>query len=433
MKNMVIKIFISGMNKFGFYYFNNNLITIKFYCTYHWNVNAIKKYGWIAKMTEHVPDARFVEFLDDGNLHVHIKKALDESVIIAVTDESGAILYVNEQFCNISKYSKEELIGQNHRILKSGFHSPEFYSSLWKTISDGEIWRGELKNTAKDGSHYWVKTVIVPILSKSGTKEYVAIRTDITARKELEEKLQQTLKKSRDIIQQQQSLEKAKAEFLSMISHELKTPLTPILAYLSALLDPQIMGKLSERQHKTIEIIQSNTKQMHKIINDIFYLQKLELGQIKFEYSYFLVDELVQKIIDNYRFNETVKFVKKVPESLTLNSDSQRIEQILNNLVSNSLKFIDKNTGIISIHAEQKNNYVHFSVRDNGIGIPLSQQQNLFKKFYQIDTSNTREHDGTGLGLSICRHTVDRLGGTMGIESEIGVGSTFHFTIPDKS
>ncbi|MFQ5476395.1 MAG: ATP-binding protein [Nitrosopumilus sp.] len=384
-------------------------------------------------MTKHAIDTNLVEFLDDGNLNYQIKKAIDDSIIIAVTDEDGKIIHVNDRFCKVSKYPKEELLGKNHRILKSGFHPPEFYSSIWKTISNGETWRGEIKNKAKDGSFYWVKTVIVPSLSKDGKKEYIAIRTEITARKELEEKLQQNLKKSKDIIQQQKNIEKAKSEFLSMISHELKTPLTPILAYLSALLDPQIMGKLSERQHKTIETIHSNTKQLQKIIDDIFYLQKLELGQIKFEYQTFLVDGLIQKIIDNYRFNEKVKFVKKVPELLTLESDSQRIEQILNNLVNNSLKFIDKNTGIIVIHAEQKDNYVQFSVRDNGYGIHLDLQKNLFKKFYQIDTSSTRERNGTGLGLSICKHTVEQLGGTIGVESEIGVGSTFHFTIPNNS
>lgn len=134
-------------------------------------------------------DSNYVQFLDSGAVNYKIKKALDESIIIAITDEDGTIIYVNDRFCDISKYFKEELIGKNHRMLKSGFHSPEFYSSLWKTISNGETWHGEIKNRAKDGSYYWVKTIIVPSLSQAGKKEYIAIRTEITARKQLEAKL----------------------------------------------------------------------------------------------------------------------------------------------------------------------------------------------------------------------------------------------------
>ena len=383
-------------------------------------------------MGKRIIDPDFIQFLEDGNTNHQIKTAIDESIIIAVTDGDGTITYVNDQFCKVSKYSKEELIGKNHRILKSGFHSPEFYSSLWKTISNGETWKGEIKNTAKDGSEYWVKTVIVPSISKSGKKEFIAIRTEITARKQLEEKLKEDLTKSKNIIQEQKNTEKAKGEFLSMISHELKTPLTPIMAYLSALLDPQIMGKLSERQYSTVGTIQSNAKQLQKIIEDIFYLQKLELGQIKFEHQFFLVDDVIQKIIDNYNFNNTIKFVKRVPEALTLESDSQRIEQVLNNLVNNSIKFVDKNSGIIEIRVEEKEGFVQFIVRDNGYGVPQDKQKELFKKFYQVDSSITRETDGTGLGLSICKHIVEQLGGTIGVESEMDIGSTFYFKIPNN-
>ncbi len=124
----------------------------------------------------------------------YLLNAINNSVIVAVTDKNGTITFVNKKFCQISKYLESELLGQNHRILKSGYHSVEFYLAMWATISKGKIWTGEIKNKAKDGSYYWVKTTIVPILNdKKDIVQYVSIRTDITKQKNSEEKLNQAL------------------------------------------------------------------------------------------------------------------------------------------------------------------------------------------------------------------------------------------------
>src|SRR6476660_2354981 len=125
-----------------------------------------------------------------------LENILDQSFIIAITDKNGTITYSNEQFCKITKYNNSELIGNNNSILKSGFHRDEFYADIWKTISSGKTWSGEIKNRAKGGTFYWVKTTIVPSLDNAGIPEqYIAISSDITLHKENEEKLKENMMK----------------------------------------------------------------------------------------------------------------------------------------------------------------------------------------------------------------------------------------------
>ena len=146
-----------------------------------------------------------------------IKFALDQSSILAITNQQGVILYVNDQFCNISQYSQQELLGQDHRIINSGYHSKEFMRNLWTTIASGSVWKGEIKNRAKDGTHYWVDTTIVPFLNAEGKPyQYVAIRNDITEKKQMEADLMRTAQLS------------LLGELAASLAHEIKNPLAGI-------------------------------------------------------------------------------------------------------------------------------------------------------------------------------------------------------------
>jgi PAS domain S-box-containing protein len=356
-----------------------------------------------------------------------ITNALDESAIVAITDNQGRIISVNDKFCEISKYSREELIGKNHRLLKSEFHSHEFFKKLWETISSGKVWTGDIKNKAKDGTYYWVKTSITPLLGHDGKPErYIAIRTDITKQKNTEEQLSISLEENKKV-------DKLKEEFMTMISHELKTPLTPITLWAGALKDENIMGKLSEEQLEAINTISNAADELTCLVGDIFDSYKLDLNQLKFSHKKIDVDELMNNV-----YEQSQKICEKKGVILentsqkmdTMYGDEKRIIQILKNMVNNSVDFVSPNDGKIIINVSEKGDSLIFSVRDNGIGISEENQKHVFKKFYQVDTSTTREHGGSGLGLSICQGLVIGMGGNIWFESKIGEGTVFYFSLP---
>ncbi|MCH9040861.1 MAG: ATP-binding protein [Nitrosopumilus sp.] len=370
--------------------------------------------------------------------------AIDEADIIAKTDKNGNITYVNKKFCEISKYSYNELIGKNHRLLKSDRHPPEFYDDLWDTISSGRIWRGEIQNRAKDGSYYWVKTVIVPQIGYDGKpEEYLAIRTDITNRKLSEKKLEQAFEK----IKQNESMikmqleeikisEKQKDEFASMISHELKSPLTPIIGYCDLLKQPELSKDYTDLHLEAIDEISSNAQRLERITMDLLDINKLHMKKLFFHKQNFSLSKFMDSVKKEYSYLTTKKqiqfFVKPVDDQ-TIYSDEPRLRQVMDNLIRNAIDFVSEDVGKITIDVSTNSADVTFSIQDNGIGIPKEKQKDLFKKFFQVDSTFSRSRGGTGLGLAICKGIIEELGGKIWVKSEVGKGTTFYFQLPINS
>ena len=353
-----------------------------------------------------------------------LKKALDESSIVDITDKEGTIIDVNKKFEKISKYTRNQLLGQNHRILKSGFHTPEFYEDMWGTITQGKVWQRDVKNRARDGTYYWVKTTIVPFLGKDGKPEqYIAIRTDITNQKLLERRLE-------SLLENLKTIDMEKEEFAAMVSHELKTPLIPISGYAELFLDGSL-GNITKIQREKIHVMYENSILLTTLIQDILDAQKIELKRLNLDMRTESIKEITKRCIDIFRPIAEQKGIKIVDETqdMMIRGDPDRILQVLNNIISNAIKFVPIQYGTITINSRNDNDAVMISVKDNGIGIPKSKQKDLFKKFYQIDKSLTRKSGGTGLGLAISRGIIEAHGGEIWVESEENHWTTVNFTI----
>lgn len=358
--------------------------------------------------------------------------AIDESSIIAFTDARGNITHVNDQFCKISKYTRDELMGQNHRILKSGHHPHEFYVDLWRTISSGRVWRGEIKNRAKDGTFYWVFTTIVPFLNEHGKPyQYVAIRVDITEMKRIKDEIVQLEINNAKIAQSvAEDLLKIKTRFLDIAAHELRTPITVISMML------QIAEKQTTKGRPlSIDVlarIQAPVKRLGMLIVDLLEMSRLDRGLLVLAPVQTDLVSLVSTSIEEFRLlapERSFLFNKSV-QPIEINIDPARINQVLSNLLDNAVKYT--NEGAIEVTVEVVPNVIRVSVRDHGPGIPEEQQVGLFHAFSRGNSDTVTRTSGLGLGLSICHGIITLHGGTIGFVSEEGNGTTFYFELPRK-
>jgi signal transduction histidine kinase len=218
-----------------------------------------------------------------------------------------------------------------------------------------------------------------------------------------------------------------------MITHELKTPLVPIQGYSDILLNEHL-GKLTDKQKDRIGIIKSSSETLLSIISDLLDAQKLDLGQLRMTKQKVDIKKTISKAIETLKPEAESNKIEITTNStsLIINHDSERITQVITNLIKNSIIAIKPNPGEIDVSMEDFPNEIKISVKDSGIGIPEDKQKDLFKKFYQVDASLTRERGGSGLGLAICKGIIDNHQGKIAVDSIPNQGATFSFTIPKE-
>ena len=364
-------------------------------------------------------------------LHLEIsdfEEILFDHSIASVSDERGTIIYANKKFCKISKYSQQELIGQNYNILKSDEHPPKFFTELWDTIITSKIWDGEIKNRAKDGSFYWARVIIIPILdSEKIITNYVSISTNITKEKEIQEQLvkveDELLKQNKTLLSEveRKSAELVKSERLatigtmaSRIAHDLKQPLTIMYTY-AEMLTPEILSKLDSKDKEKWLRLQNSIFDMNRIIEDV--LDFARTTEIKKKKSSLL--SILRLALNHVKSSYGIEI--NLPEKdISLNCDSRKIEGVLSNLLNNAVQALDEQ-GEIDVSISSDSKFVIIQIKDSGSGIPDENLDKIFEPMF------TTKKTGTGLGLVICKSIVEQHGGTITVSNK---PTTFTIKLP---
>lgn len=350
-----------------------------------------------------------------------VKHALDASAIVAITDKAGTIIHVNDKFCEISKYSREELLGKNHRIINSKYHSADFFKEMWKTIASGQRWEGEIRNRAKNGSIYWVNTSIVPFLDDDGKPyQYVSIRYDITARKFAEEKLKVYAVRLEERNKELQ-------DFASVAAHDLQEPLRKVQAF-SDRLKIKFGDVLADTGLDYLNRIQSSTSRMQTLIDDLLTFSRVTTRAqpfVKTDLNIVLAEVLSDLEI---RIEKTCAKVE-TSELPSIEADTSQMRQLFQNLISNSLKFHKVGeVPSIKVSAETHEDFVQLVVSDNGIGFDEKYLDRIFTIFQRLH--GRHEYEGTGVGLAVCKRIAERHDGNITAQSQPGKGATFLVKLP---
>jgi PAS domain S-box-containing protein len=348
------------------------------------------------------PLTRSVRELED------IRYALDQSAIVATTDVNGRIKYVNDKFCEISKFEREELLGQDHRILNSEYHPKEYIRGLWRTIAQGQVWRGELRNRAKDGTLYWVDTTIVPFLdARRHPWQYMAIRYDITERKRQEA-----------LLREQTALARI-GEMAAVVAHEVRNPLAGIRGALQVIAS-RLPANMTEVA--VLKEVVARVDGLNDIVEDLLVFAR----QRDLKLSRMQVRSLLMSVAAWLKQDESMSAldVSVEGDEVTIEADTEQLRVVLTNLLLNAAQAMERRGRIVITATAIDTRDCLLAIADEGPGIPADIRERIFDPFF---TTKTR---GTGLGLPTAKRIIELHAGSIDIDCPASGGTVVRITLP---
>ncbi len=343
------------------------------------------------------------------------KLAMDNvSDNIVITDPQGIVVYANKSIEKIIGYKPEEVVGKKSGSLWKSPMSPAYYENLWNTITkQKKVFTGEIQNKRKNGEIYTAEISISPIVSKEGVVLFfVSIERDVTREREIE---------------------RAKSEFVSLASHQLRTP-PSIIGWYTETLQSEDLGPINQKQMEYLNEIYRANQRMIAVINSLLNISRIEMGTFTISPKDINIKEVIDETIKELtsRFGRKANITTDYDSALGIvRIDPDIMEIIIDNLLSNAFKYSPPENTVITITTKRENDSLLVSIKDNGIGIPLKNQGQIFEKLFRADNAVSTSPDGTGLGLYMTKKIiVDGLGGKIWFQSKENDGTTFFISIP---
>jgi PAS domain S-box-containing protein len=359
------------------------------------------------------------------------------SAICITSLEDGKFIEVNDAFTRFTGYSREESVGHSASELNLWVKPEELAEWAKKLEEEGKVYNQGFTSRMKSGE---TRTALssAEVINIGGKPCRIVVITDITELKQMEHQLEQKMEELQAANRKLQELDKMKDSFLSTVSHELRTPLTSIKSFAEILLT---YDEDKETQREFLTIINEESDRLTKLINDFLDLSKIEAGRMQWENVELSLMPVIQNALNLTQAIAKEKNLNMVfspsPDLPLVLGDKDRLVQVVTNLLSNAIKFTpEKGTITVKIQvdeagdSEAKAGMIVISVIDTGIGIAPENHQAVFEKFKQVGDTLTDKPKGTGLGLPICKEIVEHYGGKIWVESVLGQGATFSFSLP---
>jgi PAS domain S-box-containing protein len=352
------------------------------------------------------------------------------ATMMLIADNDGNIQYANKEFLRFSGYENEEIVGENNQfILNSNLNDPIKVKECWDKVSSGEVWEGEIVSKIKSGDHYFEELTVTPLIERGKVTHIVAVKKNISERIRAQEELKSARDEAIKAMTQAQEANRAKDTFLSSMSHELRTPLNAIIGFSQILM---AKADTPSNVKMFIDKIHISGKNLLSLVNTILDFSKIEAGKMEMHITPFLMKDLINEVkilVESMADKKHLTLSLDIEEGILIQADRQLIKQVVVNLLSNAIKFSPESGTITLVHKREEQNDI-FGIADHGHGIASDKIDTLFDPFVQIREHQNDAMKGTGLGLAIVKKLINLHGGKIWIESVVGEGSCFYFSLP---